>query len=57
MRRHAANGDRHAALRQFDRLNLPRAAGIGEGFLRNRYDTHSDVNRGAYDRVVRIYHD
>jgi DNA-binding SARP family transcriptional activator len=56
MRRHAADGDRHAALRQFDRPDLPRAAGIGEGFLRSRYDTHSDVNRGAYDRVVRIYH-
>ena len=55
MRRHAADGDRHAALRQFDRLNLPRAAGIGEGFLRNRYDTHSAVNRGACDRVGRIY--
>jgi hypothetical protein len=25
--------------------------------LRSRYDTHADVNRGAYDRVVRIYHD
>ena len=55
MRWHAADGDRHAALRQFDRLDLPRAAGIGEGFLRSRYDTHADVNRRAYDRVVRIY--
>src|SRR6185369_16541199 len=37
--------------------SLPRAAGAGEGFLRSRYGRHADVNRRAYDRVVRIYHD
>ena len=43
------------------------ATGTGEGerssgltprnFLRSRYGSHADVNRRAYDRVVRIYHE
>lgn len=58
MRRHAANGDRHAALRQFERMSrvLRRELGVAPGreavALRDRLLAEHDVPRGRDDPLV-----